>query len=58
MTRKCSVCKGSGQLWTTPRTTPEDGFEGRSWGIDLTCWRCLGSGNVPDERKDNGELNS
>jgi hypothetical protein len=71
--RFCVVCNGSGSLWGTPKLatdqlTPihkEDAkeqvmpmSEGHyNYGLEVLCWRCLGKGQVPDERQDTGESN-
>ena len=29
----------------------------RSFGLDVTCWRCVGRGWMPDDKRDEGSVN-
>lgn len=67
--RKCYVCAGSGSLWGTPPLIENGGLSDskktyrledtpdRSYGISVTCWRCLGIGSVADDKQDEGQHN-
>ena len=66
MYRKCTVCSGSGNLWGTPPNIVQGGLlnspdkaplsdtENSSYGTSVTCWRCVGTGIVRDDRIDEG----
>ena len=65
----CRTCNGTGKLWGTPPliktqlTNQVDNKhdslnrdEGTSFGLDVTCWRCVGAGwyNEQDAGDSNG----
>lgn len=46
-----------GTMGITGGIGPNSDAPSSSFGIQVTCWRCLGKGYVPEDTRDEGETN-